>query len=189
MQTQGRLPQTFIIRGFSTIITSIFVILCFQLTVNVPEGTLVYEDYQNRRAALFYVCMTLAFNAVQSVILVFPDERPVFLKEVNNNFYSSTAYFFAKIISEIPASCITPFIFGCICYFSIHLDTSAPEKFPIFGNSISSLSKYSWYYNPCVPCISESLLHYLHTLCRQTTLRHSYSSYHHSLHDVRWVLH
>ena len=75
----------------------------------------------------------MAFNAVQGVILVFPDERPVFLKEVNNNFYSPTSYFFAKILAEIPASCLTPFIFGCICYFAIGLNETHPYNFPLFG--------------------------------------------------------
>ena len=31
--------------------------------------------------------MNVAFNAIQNVILIFPDERPVFLREVNNNMY------------------------------------------------------------------------------------------------------
>ena len=38
-------------------------------------------------------------SALQNVILVFPDERPVFLREVNNEMYSVTAYFFAKLLS------------------------------------------------------------------------------------------
>lgn len=77
--------------------------------------------------------MTMAFNAVQGVILVFPDERPVFLKEVNNNFYSAPAYFFAKIFAELPASALTPFVFGLICYYSIGLNTAVAYRFPVFG--------------------------------------------------------
>jgi ABC-type multidrug transport system permease subunit len=79
--------------------------------------------------------MTLAYNAIQSVILVFPDERPVFLKEVNNNFYSPSAYFFAKIISEIPASAITPFLFGVISYFSIGLNHNLGQFYGVYSKS------------------------------------------------------
>lgn len=78
--------------------------------------------------------MTIAFNAIQNIILIFPDERPVFLREVNNNMYSVTAYFFGKVISEIPASIIIPVLFGCISYFSIGLDHGPGReyKFPLY---------------------------------------------------------
>jgi ABC-type multidrug transport system permease subunit len=76
--------------------------------------------------------MTIAFNSIQNIILIFPDERPVFLREVNNNMYSVSAYFFGKVIAEIPATIITPVIFGSIVYFSIGLSTVFAYKFPLF---------------------------------------------------------
>ena len=63
--------------------------------------------------------MNIAFNAIQNVILIFPDERPVFLREVNNNMYKPAPYFWAKVISELPFSLMTPIIFGCIAYYAI----------------------------------------------------------------------
>jgi hypothetical protein len=51
--------------------------------------------------------------------LIFPDERPVFLREVNNNMYGVGPYFWAKIISEFPASFLTPAIFGSVVYYLI----------------------------------------------------------------------
>ena len=76
--------------------------------------------------------MVCAFNAIQNVILIFPDERPVFLREVNNNMYSSSAYFFAKIISELPSSLLTPVIFGALVYYPIGFNTEEWYKFWIF---------------------------------------------------------
>jgi len=76
--------------------------------------------------------MTIAFNAIQNIILIFPDERPVFLREVNNNMYSVSAYFFGKVIAELPVSILTPVIFGSITYFAIGLSTVEPYKFPLF---------------------------------------------------------
>lgn len=76
--------------------------------------------------------MNISFNAIQNVILIFPDERPVFLREVNNNMYSCSPYFWAKIISELPFAILTPAIFGSIVYYAIGLNDLAFEYFAIF---------------------------------------------------------
>jgi ABC-type multidrug transport system permease subunit len=76
--------------------------------------------------------MNIAFNSIQNIILIFPDERPVFLREVNNNMYSPSAYFFGKVIAELPASVITPTVYGCITYFAIGLSTVYAWKFPLY---------------------------------------------------------
>lgn len=76
--------------------------------------------------------MTMSFNAIQNVILIFPDERPVFLREANNNMYAVSAYFWAKIVSELPSSILTPGIFGSIVYYAIGFNTNDWEKFPTF---------------------------------------------------------
>jgi ABC-type multidrug transport system permease subunit len=79
--------------------------------------------------------MSMSFNAIQNVILIFPDERPVFLREANNNMYSVSAYFWAKIYSEFPSSVLTPTIFGSICYYLIGFSTVFWYKFPSFRKS------------------------------------------------------
>lgn len=76
---------------------------------------------QNTQGGLFFITMNISFNAIQNVILIFPDERPVFLREVNNNMYRCSPYFWAKITSELPFSIVTPTIFGCIVYYTIGL--------------------------------------------------------------------
>jgi ABC-type multidrug transport system permease subunit len=75
--------------------------------------------------------MNIAFNAIQNVILIFPDERPVFLREVNNNMYKVGPYFWAKIFSELPFSLMTPTIFGIIVYFAVDLNPGN-DKFWMF---------------------------------------------------------
>lgn len=69
--------------------------------------------------------MNVSFNAIQNVILIFPDERPVFLREVNNNMYGVGPYFWAKVISELPFSILTPCIFGAIVYFACAMNPGA----------------------------------------------------------------
>ena len=46
--------------------------------------------------------------------------------------YSVSAYFFGKVLAELPASIITPIVYGCIVYFSIGLSTVFAWKFPLF---------------------------------------------------------
>jgi len=70
--------------------------------------------------------------AIQNVILIFPDERPVFLREVNNNMYSPSAYFWSKIFSELPTSFLTPVIMGSIVYYPIGFNQVYWYKFPVF---------------------------------------------------------
>lgn len=111
-----------------TIVTAVFTIILFNDTDETPQGV------QNRNGALFFMTMTIAFNAVQSIILIFPDERPVFLREVNNNMYSVSPYFFAKVVSELPPSILTPVIYGSIVYFSIGLSTEHAYTFPVHCN-------------------------------------------------------
>jgi len=73
--------------------------------------------------------MNITMNAIQNVILIFPDERPVFLREVNNNMYKVGPYFWAKISSELPFSIMMPSTFGCIAYFAVGLNPTAGHFF------------------------------------------------------------
>jgi ABC-type multidrug transport system permease subunit len=76
--------------------------------------------------------MNITMNAIQNVILIFPDERPVFLREVNNNMYKVGPYFWAKISSELPFSIMMPSIFGCIVYFCVGLNTENAGCFFVY---------------------------------------------------------
>jgi ABC-type multidrug transport system permease subunit len=73
--------------------------------------------------------MNITMNAIQNVILIFPDERPVFLREVNNNMYKVGPYFLAKISSEMPFSILMPTTFGIIVYFAVGLNPTAGNFF------------------------------------------------------------
>lgn len=89
------------------------------------------QAFQNLQGALFFMTMNVAFNAIQNVILIFPDERPVFLREVNNNMYAVGPYFWAKVFSELPFCILTPSLFGIIVYFTVQLNPGT-DKFFLF---------------------------------------------------------
>jgi hypothetical protein len=109
-------------------------------------GTDVYTYYPNRpnyssaavdnvNGSLFFALMVIGFGSVNNIVLLFPEERPIFLREVNNNMYSPSAYFFGKIISELPSSFLLPFVYGCIEYFALHYSREYPWNFPAYSKN------------------------------------------------------
>ena len=76
-----RLPQTSYVKLLTTTVTALFASLLFWQTGPTTRGI------QNVQGAMFFMNMNVSFNAIKNVILIFPDERPVFLREVNNNMY------------------------------------------------------------------------------------------------------
>jgi len=139
-----RLPQTSYVKLTTTCITASFVAFFFwqagayQDTYidakTTPSGKKTISDnytqtFQNIQGGLFFMTMNITMNAIQNVILIFPDERPVFLREVNNNMYKVGPYFWAKISSELPFSIAMPSVFGCITYFAVGLYPDAGHFF------------------------------------------------------------
>jgi ABC-type multidrug transport system permease subunit len=99
--------------------TALVALFCVLLFYNLGEDA---ASVQTRNGALFFICLQTAMGAIQNVILIFPDERAVFLREVNNQMYSVTAYYLAKVLSELPMGIISPVLFGCIEYYGIGLN-------------------------------------------------------------------
>ena len=122
---QIRLPQSSYIKLFGAIFISL---ICCLIYFDVPETK---AGIQDRQGALFFTTLTMGFGAVQGVALIFPQERPVFMREVNNNMYSVSAYFWAKILSEFPLTVIIPTVQIAITYFAIGFNSNLWYKFPL----------------------------------------------------------
>ena len=85
-------------------------------------------------------------NSIQGVILVFLDEKVVFLREQATSLYSPSAYFIAKVFSEIPGFIVFPSIYCVIAYFGLGLNTTSPDHFFIFhGTAILTVVVTSGY--------------------------------------------
>ena len=182
-----RLPMTSYVKLIVTVMTAGFCVLLFNGIKDLENWQ---EGVQNRRGALFFITMTMAFNAIQNVILIFPDERPVFLREANNNMYKVSAYFWAKIVSEFPSSLLTPVIFGSIVYFIIGLNDELWFKFPMFCKfHFLFLSHfYSGHPVPDLQCLVRVLADYRYPVLRQAAGRDPDSRADHSIHAIRRVL-
>jgi ATP-binding cassette, subfamily G (WHITE), eye pigment precursor transporter len=88
------------------------------------NGTL--EGVMNRNGFLYIILLAISFNACQTIILIFPEERPVFLREAHNKLYTVSAYFFGKLIAEIPLAILVPILNSSIVYFYLGLN---PDTF------------------------------------------------------------
>jgi ABC-type multidrug transport system permease subunit len=91
-----------------------------------------FTGARNRNGVLFFVAAAVGYIAAQYVILVFPHERPVFLREIGSNMYSVGPYFLGRFIAELPGGIIAPVLFGSIMYPIVGLNTVFAWKFPLF---------------------------------------------------------
>ena len=91
-----------------------------------------FQSIQTRNGALFYGFSTFIFYSCQQIMLIFPDENLVFIREYRGGLYSHNAYFAARMVWELPMILIFMFIFWSIFYFGIELNMATSEKPVIF---------------------------------------------------------
>lgn len=65
---------------------------------------------------LFFSLFFLTFTSLTPTILTFPSELKIFIKEHNNQYYSTLVYFIATTIVDLPFQLIFPLIFVVIVY-------------------------------------------------------------------------
>lgn len=68
----------------------------------------VTADLFENCSGLIFICMFAWFSAIFPVLLVFPMEVNVFMKEYDNGYYSCFAYLMSKVLSDIPFQLILP---------------------------------------------------------------------------------
>lgn len=113
-----RLPDALVMRVFGNVAGAVFINIIFQELKGNLEGV------TNRNGALFFIITCITFNAILATILLFPEERPVFLREAHNKMYTVSAYFFGKLLSELPSNIILPILNASILYFYIGLNNA-----------------------------------------------------------------
>eukprot|EP00755_Sulcionema_specki_P013501 Sspe_Gene.54127::Locus_29886_Transcript_1_1_Confidence_1.000_Length_775::g.54127::m.54127 len=60
-------------------------------------------------------------SSAQALLLAFPMERPVFLREYTGGTYSTSAYFLAKTLVDIPMTLLTSLLGLVIFYFLVDM--------------------------------------------------------------------
>jgi hypothetical protein len=98
MQNKVRDKASLIIRVCTTIFLTTLYALVF-----LGRGDTSRSDYELRSHFGMVVNLAIAamFSSAQPVLLTFPLERPVFLREYASNMYSVVPYFISKTLSEV----------------------------------------------------------------------------------------
>jgi len=100
--------------------------------------SLVYSDMgtgqksiQDRVGILFFITINQSFGPMASVLATFPDERKLVLKERVSGAYTTSSYFMARVVSEIPLNIIIPVVYVSIIYWIVGLNPD-PYRYLIF---------------------------------------------------------
>jgi len=75
-------------------------------------------DLQSHNGCVVFIAITGMISAGQPLLLTFPFERPVFLREYASGMYGITSYFASKMIMELPTHMFGAAIMYLICYWS-----------------------------------------------------------------------
>ena len=88
------------------------------------------EQNQNRSGALFFISINMFMSSSIGILSIFSAEKTVFRREYQNGYYSLPAYFFSKILVELPVQVVFPIIQSVIIYYMVGLNTNEWYKLP-----------------------------------------------------------
>jgi ABC-type multidrug transport system permease subunit len=70
------------------------------------------------------VVVSCMMASAQSILLKFPSERPLFLREYSTGTYAATSYFLSKLVTELPLTFIFTLLQTILVYFMIGMQGS-----------------------------------------------------------------
>jgi ATP-binding cassette, subfamily G (WHITE), eye pigment precursor transporter len=118
-----RIPLTSYFKLITTIVIALMIILVYgQLGTD-------QQSIQSRNGLLYLILTSTAFNLMQTVVLVFPEEKPVFLREHGNRMYSSFTYYLANVFSNLPSIVISSNLSTLTYYFAVELNTTSSARY------------------------------------------------------------
>jgi ABC-type multidrug transport system permease subunit len=71
----------------------------------------------------------MGFNAVLGVLNSFPREKVIVNRERAANAYDVFSYFVAKFLTELPLNVLPAFVFGCVVYWIVGLNSDRFGEF------------------------------------------------------------
>ena len=104
--------------GFRLFLTSFMSLLtgCIFFKVGNTDPA-VNENIQSQFGAEIIVLMVSMFGTALPSLIVFPQERPVFLREFSTNHYTTVAYFMSRLVVEGSLTAIQMFLLALVSYF------------------------------------------------------------------------
>eukprot|EP00347_Sterkiella_histriomuscorum_P009468 403341097 len=88
-----------------------------------------YVEQMGLAGFLFFSCINQTMMNLMGCLLIFQEERPVFLREQANKMYNVAPYFLAKVGVELPIQIFTPLLWWIVCYFGVGLTVTAEQFF------------------------------------------------------------
>lgn len=82
------------------------------------------DSIRNRRGALFCLAIQQGLCGFLSILTAFQSEKLVYFREHDAGLYSTSSYFFARLLVELPLTIISPILFTAIAYPLLHLQSS-----------------------------------------------------------------
>jgi len=102
-------------------------ILSIGLFWKIPRGN--FAELTSYIGFVFFCVLMQLFVGILGSILVFIEERPLFLREQASRMYSVVPYYIAKDLIELPVSIFLPLLFSFF-YFGMGTDVTMAQ----FGN-------------------------------------------------------
>eukprot|EP00818_Percolomonas_sp_WS_P003510 CAMPEP_0117454074 /NCGR_PEP_ID=MMETSP0759-20121206/10598_1 /TAXON_ID=63605 /ORGANISM="Percolomonas cosmopolitus, Strain WS" /LENGTH=844 /DNA_ID=CAMNT_0005247219 /DNA_START=8 /DNA_END=2543 /DNA_ORIENTATION=+ len=104
------------------------VIVFFLGTLYFRMGT-TKNDVMNRLGLLFFTMLSSVMNSIFAILTAFPAEFKIFRREKNSRAYSTSAYYFAKVLSDLPLQIFFPLFFGATLYWIVGFHPDAGRYF------------------------------------------------------------
>ena len=128
----------------TTIFINLIVALVFKGVGATDQGWQVADDGLNRHfGGVSQIALGGMFGCAQPMLLSFPLEKPVFLREFATGTYSTFPYFISKLLVEIPLTLLQCLVQFLVCYFLMELQgnfvwmTLATTALGLVSSSIS----------------------------------------------------
>ncbi|KAJ9472680.1 ABC transporter G family member 7 [Diplonema papillatum] len=105
----------------------------------------ISQAISNHWGALVFCSINTMFLSALSTVLVFPAERPVFMREYVSGTYGSIPYLLSKTVVEIPASLVQTLLQYTPVYFLVGLQANFAYLIlcvTLFGLVISSMALF-----------------------------------------------
>jgi len=123
-----REPRLFRARLMQTVCIALFMLCVFWgLDDYAAEG-----DISSMVGAIYFICVCQMFLNFLPTVIVSQRGRPVYMRERASDLYDIWVYATTKLLAELPAMLLIPFLLNLMLYFAIGFQNSITEFFAMY---------------------------------------------------------
>lgn len=116
-------PALYARYGMTAVLNLLFALIFMDTgawTTNGDDG-LEPNDIQSHFGGITQIVISAMFGAAQPMMLEFPLERPIFIREYATDHYYVTSYFISKLLVELPLTLIQSGVIFLVAYWLMDL--------------------------------------------------------------------